>query len=104
MYKFSIDVTPYSSKKINLFIKVIDVEPLTDISDVYDPIWSIQTLQLQNDCMSADADLQILEVGQAHSIAISNANKVYSAGWNDCYQLGRPIQGNGAAYNYSQVP
>ena len=38
---------------------------------------------------SNETDIQLIEVGSAHTIAISNQPKVYSWGWNDQFQLGR---------------
>ena len=34
-------------------------------------------------------DIQLLEVGESHTVAVSNLPKVYSWGWNDTFQLGR---------------
>ena len=53
--------------------------------------------------MHADSDLQILELGQAHSIAVSNSNKVYSTGWNDRNQLGHAYPRHESQSNYSQI-
>lgn len=36
-----------------------------------------------------EIDLQLLEVGESHTIAVSNQPRVYSWGWNDHFQLGR---------------
>ena len=84
------EVVPYSMKRINTFIKVIDVDLLTDLADVYDPSWSAHFLELQNDvCANSENQLQLIEVGETHTIAVSNNPRVYAWGWNDHFQLGR---------------
>jgi len=99
-YLIYLEVNPYAPKKIHLFVKILDIELLTDISEVYKTLWSVQALQLQNELSISESDLQIFEIGQAHSLAVSNSNKVYSFGWNDCHQLGRqtPITENANGY------
>lgn len=47
-------------------------------------------LQLQNEVtQGVETDIQLIEVGGYHTVAISNQPKVYSWGWNDQFQLGR---------------
>jgi len=52
--------------------------------------------------MNSDSDLQLIDVGEAHTVAASNLTRVYSYGWNDCYQLGKPIDKR--KYIYSPSP
>ena len=81
-------VDAYSNKKINLFMKVIDLDAVADTSDIYDPSWSVQLLELQNAVNeNTDVELQMIDVGEAHTLAISNNPKVYGWGWNDHFQL-----------------
>ena len=80
----------YSINRINMFIKVVDVDILADLSDVYESSWSLPFLELQNEiCANSDAQLQLLEVGETHTLAVSNSPGVYAWGWNDHFQLGR---------------
>ena len=97
-------VDPYAAQKIQLFTRVIDLESLSDLSEIYGESWSIHALKLQNECMRADTELQIMEVGQAHSILVSDAQKVYSYGWNDCNQLGRTTNTSDLRFTYGQIP
>jgi len=57
------DITPYTAKKINVFVKIIDLELLMDMTDIYEPLWSIQALQLQKECMTNNEELQVFDVG-----------------------------------------
>ena len=52
-------------------------------------MWSLQVLQLQKDCENVDAEIQLVEVGQAHTTVVASTSKIYTFGWNDHYQLGR---------------
>ena len=38
--------------------------------------------------MHYDTDLQYLQIGETHTLAVSNSGKIYSWGWNDFNQLG----------------
>ena len=53
--------------------------------------------------MTSDADLQLFDVGETHTIAASNCNKLYSAGWNDCFQLGRNANSNHFTHHFEQI-
>jgi len=86
-----------------LFARIIDVDPLADIPDTSNSFWSLQTLHLQNDCMKNDSELQVFEVGQAHTLSISNSNKIYSYGWNDHYQLGRQTNSKEINASYGAI-
>ena len=72
-----------------MFIRLIDIDSLTDLSEVYDPLWTQQCIQLQKECAMNDSEIQTIEIGEYHTIAASNNNKLYTWGWNDSYQLGR---------------
>ena len=72
-----------------MFTKIIDIESLSDTSMIYDPTWSQQLLKLQNENINMQADIQSVEIGQAHTIVATSAGKLYSYGWNDKFQLGR---------------
>jgi len=97
------ELDPYAAKKMFLFARIIDVDPLSDIPDTSNSFWSLQTLHLQNDCMRNDSELQVFEVGQAHTLSISNSNKIYSYGWNDHYQLGRQTSGKEISASYGAI-
>ena len=98
-----LEYDPYGSKKVQLFTKVLDVDILTDTSLMYDPMWSIQILKLQNECNHTDTDLQLIEVGQAHTTVVPSNGKLYSFGWNDCFQLGRPTQVGDTVSSCAQI-
>ena len=38
--------------------------------------------------LHSDTDLQYLQIGETHSLAVSSSGKIYSWGWNNCSQLG----------------
>lgn len=76
---------------------------MSDTSLLYDPMWSLQVLQLQNDCNAAGTDIQVVEVGQAHTTVVPSTGKLYSFGWNDYFQLGRPTQPDEHISSCSQI-
>lgn len=40
--------------------------------------------------MHYDTDLQYIQIGETHTMAVANSGKIYSWGWNDFNQLGVP--------------
>lgn len=86
-----------------MFARVLDVELLSNYKEKKDPLWSLQTLQLQNECMKTDNEIQIIDVGQSHTLSLSDGNKIYSYGWNDCYQLGRLASQDNAHSSFGQI-
>ena len=97
-----LEIDEYTLQKIHLFARVLDFEPISNLDDVYNNSWSLQTLQIQKECMRSGSEFQVMEVGQAHTISVSN-NKVYSYGWNDSYQLGRFEASNQLSSSYNQI-
>lgn len=58
---------------------------------MYEPLWSVQTLKLQYETrMKHNHELQLLEIGDFHTLALTDQSRVYSWGLNDVCQLGRP--------------
>jgi len=97
------EMDPYGTKKIQIFTKILDVDVLTDTSLIYDPMWSLQVLHLQNECNPSGSDLQVIEVGQAHTTVVPSSGKMYSFGWNDFFQLGRPTHPEEHISPYAQI-
>jgi len=93
---------PYGTKKIQVFTKLLDVDVLTDTSFIYDPMWSLQVLHLQNEC-GPSGDLQVIEVGQAHTTIVPSSGKIFTFGWNDFFQLGRPTPPEEHISPYAQI-
>ena len=75
--------TPYSVKKITLFQKVIDLNVITDISDVYSTPWSSQWMKICKECILNDAPIMSLSIAQSHSLAVNSKGKIFTWGWND---------------------
>lgn len=60
-------------------------------------------LTLQHKCVEAESDLQIFEVGSAHTLTANDCNRVFSFGWNDCFQLGRDYQNGQFIFPVAQI-
>eukprot|EP00347_Sterkiella_histriomuscorum_P008181 403346072 len=83
--------TPYSMKKIQLFLKTIDMHILTDLQEIYSQPWSTQWMKLSKDCLVAESPIMQLQVGSTHTLAINQKGRLYCWGWNDNGQCAKNI-------------
>ena len=83
-------VTPFSIKKIHFFTKVIDLNILVDMSEIYEHPWSSQWIKTMAECTSSDSPIMSVSTGSAHTMVVNSKGKVYTWGWNDNGQCGKP--------------
>ena len=81
-------VSPFHLERLYLFSRVIDLDLLTDLSLIYDPLWSQQLESLTHECSLAEENLLSLEVSGTHTCAITSRGRLFAWGWNDKHQLG----------------
>ena len=76
-------LTPYSLKKINFFTRVIDLNVLVDLSDIYANPWSSQWIKVMAENTINDTPIMTVSAGQTHSLIVNSKGKVFVWGWND---------------------
>mgnify|MGYP000846203966 FL=1 len=92
------------NKKVALYARIIDLDTHTDLRDIYEPLWSEQALDIQNQfCKNPEYDIQVYEAGGYHTLAMTNHPKLYSWGANDKFQLGRPLNLKQFKYTAEEV-
>ena len=91
-------VSPFSTRKLLFFNRVLDVDLISDTSLVYDPLWSHQLETRYRELVQHEEHLLSVKVGGSHSAGITNKGKVFTWGWNDKNQCG--LQG----FNSTQKP
>ena len=69
---------------------ILDIDVMTDITEIYDENWLDEMNRLQKFCLSQNFSLSKIQVGECHTLAQSTKAKCYSWGWNDYAQVGRP--------------
>ena len=79
---------PYSEPQIIIFAKIMDIDVISDDSENSDKPWCEQFMKIYRDAMDNDAPIQIINIGNCHSMAINSKGKVYSWGWNNYGQCG----------------
>lgn len=84
--------TPYSLKKICVFIRVADLHVISDLQEMHGAPWAGQWMQLFRDQMDADNPIMALKVGTSHTLACTGKGKTFVWGWNDNGQCARDIQ------------
>ena len=80
-------VTPFHIDKIQLFSRILDFDMITDISDIYDSMWSKHFENLNKDCINKSEQIMRAQVGGCHSAALTSRGRLFVWGWNDKYQL-----------------
>ena len=79
---------PYSEPQIVIFAKILDIDILSDDSENSDKPWCEQFMKIYRDAMENQTPIQIIKLGNCHSMAINSRGKVYSWGWNNYGQCG----------------
>jgi alpha-tubulin suppressor-like RCC1 family protein len=60
---------------------------VTDISEIYDTMWSRQFESLSKECINREEQVMSTTVGGCHSTVLTNRGRLFAWGWNDKYQL-----------------
>ena len=76
-------LTPYSIKKIHFFTRVIDLNILVDLSDIYTQPWSSQWLKSTAENTINETPIMNVSCGTTHSLIVNSKSKVFAWGWND---------------------
>ena len=79
---------PYSEPQIVIFAKILDIDILSDDSENSDKPWCEQFMKIYREAMENQTPIQIIKLGNCHSMAINSRGKVYSWGWNNYGQCG----------------
>ncbi|CAK78670.1 unnamed protein product (macronuclear) [Paramecium tetraurelia] len=75
-------------KKIDLFSQVIDLEILTDVSEIYDTLWTSLYKRCFKECYEKQNYTSTYSIGECHAYVGTLQNKIYSWGLNDQLQQG----------------
>lgn len=83
-------LTPYSMKKIHFFTRVIDMNILVDLNEIYTHPWSAQWLKVTAENTCNDSPIMSVSAGTSHSLIVNSKGKVFAWGWNDNGQCAQP--------------
>jgi len=72
-----------------LFPLILDLELISDISELYKPLWSDCFVKSRLSCEKNNNFIQLLEFGESFTIAAADSGVLYSWGSNEFNQLGR---------------
>ena len=89
-----IQTNPYADPKIIVFSKVLDIDLLMDINEIYNTSWSHEFEKVYNQNIFNNTPLGTISLGGCHTLVLNTKGKVYSWGWNNYGQCGVPIKGN----------
>ena len=74
--------------------KVIDIDTLSDSSDIYPRGWSVVYGDLDAALTRANKRIEYVTMGASHTIALDNTGDLWTWGWGDRGQLGHGNRGN----------
>jgi alpha-tubulin suppressor-like RCC1 family protein len=92
-------LTPYSIKKIQFFMRVVDLDILIDLSEIYGHPWSSQWLKAHSESIYSDTPIMNISAGQSHTLIVNSKQKVFVWGWNDNGQCSKPFDINEVTLN-----
>jgi alpha-tubulin suppressor-like RCC1 family protein len=84
-------ITPYSLKKISFFTRVLDLNIMVNLQDVYELPWSTQWIKSVAENTLNNTPMMAIQVGSAHTMAINSKGKIFTWGWNHNGQCGKPF-------------
>ena len=74
--------------KIKIFAKIIDIDIISDNSENSEYNWSEEFDKIYKKNLENETPIQIINVGNCHSLLINNEGKVFTWGWNNYSQCG----------------
>jgi alpha-tubulin suppressor-like RCC1 family protein len=75
--------TPFHIERLYFFSRALDLDILTDLSLLYDPLWSKQFEILARESIQREEQVMDIEVGSCHTAGLTTRGKVFMWGWND---------------------
>lgn len=96
-------LTPYSIKKIHFFNRVVDLDILVDLSDIYSIPWSSQWLKALGESTQSETPIMTIKAGQSHTLLINSKQKVFVWGWNDNGQCAKNLDLNEIVLNQPSI-
>ena len=79
-------------RKIVLFPLVLDLELVSDVSEMYKPLWSECFAKAKNLSEKNNNFIQLIEFGESFTVAGTDSGNLYSWGHNEFNQLGRKTE------------
>jgi alpha-tubulin suppressor-like RCC1 family protein len=76
-------------RKIVLFPVILDLELISDVSDIYKPLWSESFVKSRVMSEKNYNFIQLVEFGESFTVAGTDSGILYSWGNNEFNQLGR---------------
>jgi len=76
-------------RKIILFSLILDLELISDVSEIYKPLWSDCFMKSKGICEKNNDSIQLIEFGESFTMAGTDSGIIYSWGNNEFSQLGR---------------
>ena len=73
---------------IKIFAKILDIDILSNNYEYSDYDWSEEFDKIYKKNIKNDTPIQIINLGNCHSLLINNEGKVYTWGWNNYSQCG----------------
>ena len=76
-------------RKIVLFSVILDLELISDVSDIYKPLWSDCLAKSRVMSEKNNNFIQLVEFGESFTVVGTDSGMLYSWGNNEFNQLGR---------------
>ena len=74
--------------KMSLFSQPLDLDVMTDVQMIYEPLWARQYLELYKSLLLQETEIQLLQFGESHTLCCTNQDQLFTWGWNGNGQLG----------------
>lgn len=78
----------YDEGKVKIFSKILAIDAMVNPGDVHDHHWHENYMTIFKQNMKSNSPIQIISIGDGHSLAINSKGKVFTWGWNQKGQCG----------------
>lgn len=81
----------YEEGKIHLFSKILDIDLMVETDEIYENLWAKNFDKIYSQCIKNNNPVQLVALGNSHTVCMNNKGRVYSFGWNNFGQCGVPL-------------
>jgi hypothetical protein len=81
----------YEEGKIHLFSKILDIDLMVETDEIYESLWAKSFDKVYSQSIKNNNPVQLIALGNAHTVCLNNKGRLYSFGWNNFGQCGVPL-------------
>ena len=78
----------FNLPKVELFSRVLALDMLADLNEIYELNWGEEFRSIYDKNMYNHTPIQLISIGDTHTMMVNSLGKIYTFGWNNNSQCG----------------